>query len=145
FWRILNDEGSQLVSHINIGHKTTSSTFQLDHLVLSNYDIGFRISTTITLDILLDEILKKASKFCSIMSSIDVGSPSLLIKLRLGTKLTTKILSRVRSWPCQCLCNINHIDDISFDAITSALNFGNHLRHLVPIEGIIAVCSTNVL
>ncbi|KAJ6402596.1 hypothetical protein OIU84_014657 [Salix udensis] len=145
FWRILHDESGELVPHINIRHKTTSSTFQLDHLVFGDDYLSLRVSTSITLDIFLDKVLKKASKFGSVMRAIHMGSPCFLIKFGLRTKLTTEVLCGVRSWPCQSLCNINHVDNVCLDSISSALNFGNHLGHLVPVEGIIAVCSTNIL
>jgi hypothetical protein len=58
FWWILQDEVSEFVPPVNTG---TCSTIQINSLLVRDEDLCLRVVTLSTLDILLDEVLKKTT------------------------------------------------------------------------------------
>lgn len=66
---VLDNEGVQLVPHINIRGRPTGFALEVD-VVSLDFDLCLRITTGVALNILLDEAFKKLQQLAIVMCTV---------------------------------------------------------------------------
>ena len=100
-WRVLHDEGGQLVAHVQSEDMTARLARSPDHVFLHFQD-SFRIFALLAEDELLDEAIEYVLHLASVVTAVDDVPLSLYIQLGLSTQLEPKVLGHVSWWPRQC-------------------------------------------
>ena len=92
--RVLDNEGGQLVAHVDVRGVATSLAFEEDAL-FPHFDDCLGIAAAVALHILLDEELENFRELLGIVSAVDDGGACLLVEVGLRAKLAAKVLEGI--------------------------------------------------
>jgi hypothetical protein len=151
---VLDNEGRQLETRINIGALATSLAIKGDDFIL-DVDLGFGILALLAQNKLGNESIKIVLQFIGLVGSVD--DPAIIS--RVGVGLSAKFKSEVLDDICYALAThplgngnpqvnltgrgpsqgrsyTGQIGNNGFDAVAFAFDLGHEAFHLVAVEGI---------
>ena len=137
-WGILDDEGGELVPHVQGEDVAAGLARGPDHVFL-HLEHGLRVLALFTQHKLLDEPVQHVLHPPGVVAAVDNVALILHVELGLGAQLAAKVLGDVGGGTSEGPGHVHHVDQDGLDAVALALHLGLDAGHLVAVEGVLHV------
>ena len=136
---VLEDEGRELVPHVDVGDKAAGFALELDGVLLGDVDDRLGVAAAVALHEALDEALEVLREDLRGVRAVDDVRAALLVALGQRAELVAHVLGGVGGRAGESLGDVDHVGDVRLDAVTATLDLGLDRGHLVAVE-LVAGC-----
>mmetsp|Transcript_7748 Transcript_7748/g.30637 ORF Transcript_7748/g.30637 Transcript_7748/m.30637 type:complete len:273 (-) Transcript_7748:260-1078(-) len=141
---VLEDEGRELVPHVDVGDKAAGFALELDGVLLGDVDDRLRVAAAVALHEALDKALEVLREDLRGVRAVDDVRAALLVALGQRAELVAHVLGGVGGRAGESLGDVDHVGDVRLDAVTATLDLGLDRGHLVAVELVAGIGGADV-